>query len=776
MRSAFYNEQIDTIPKLTQEEIVSLYESEGIIFETPEEQLIKLKDLINQKEEELEKLRENRTEQKLLMSIFGSDEQNKIGKLEEEIKTLKKTYEEFKEMRNAMINSMPTLLSNLNTEFDNIIEKIESEIESKTKELNEATTKGYNAKENIINELKDEIKELEQEAAKFKNTYRTFARKFSNYTRKYVRRDRKYPSDELRNKIVLGTIGIAKYWAKVYFYKTENTIPFDDLFQIASQALVSAAHYYIPSERATFSTYARRCIENKLKQEVYNKRKSKKLPYNPKDFFKKERDRIKYITLFLNVLRTKSRSGLMLYYSEKYIERTSVILNRFREQIRDHNREMKLRNELDRLLPSFGGKRTKERLDEIVERIIKMLNESKLRTLVTDEDRNIASLYVNYQNIPLEKQEIYELIYYLECYKKKLDLIESYLTVEQDFMEKNAGITPSDEEMLALLNKEVKSRNSERYSLRRNGLFNKGHVPYHYFYDYYNVYKDTYDVDPFISDEEYDRGEYKSKEKERDEILSQLEDDCDELSDILMNMIDEIEDSDALKVVLCFSDNPFQIYEDWEVYEEGKDYTDGDVFDKEKAIERLYEITASLSSIDNLDSEKVEEYLNEELKTRKDDVNAYLLEKNAPIIVQNQEIAELNDKLSRGSKYEKRFTMDQVNRTQKDIELLYEDDPDFFMLMYMDKKRRSSRSVDIPLEDEVINNLFLEDYYVALDELSEIEKQVLLSYYDINGIHSKTAKEIGSELSISERQVYNVKTRALRKLSQNRKLQEYNKN
>lgn len=773
MKSTFYNEQIDTLSKLTQEEIVALYESEGIIFETAEEQLIKLNDLIMQKEEELEKLRENRAEQKIMKAIFETDEQKKIASLEVELYNLKKTYEEFKEMRNSMIESMPMLLSNLNNEFDNINEKIELEIKSKNQELKELNENSYDTKEKNITKLKEEIEELKKEALKFKNTYRTFAKKFSNYTRKYIKRDRKYPSNELRNKIVLGTIGIAKYWAKVYFYKTENTIPFDDLFQIASQSLVSAAHYYIPSERATFSTYARRCIENKLKQEVYNKRKSKKMPYNPKDFFKKERDRIKYITLFLNVLRTKSRSGLTLYYSEKYIERTSVILDRFREQIRDHNREMKLRNELDRLLPSFGGKRTKERLDEIVERIIKMLNESKLRALVTDEDRNLASLYVNYQKKPLETQEIYELIYYLDCYRKKIDLIESYLTVEQDFMEKNSSITPSDEEMLALLNKDVKSRNSERYRLRRDGLFNKGHVPYHYFYDYYNAYKDTYDVDPFISGEEYDRGGYKSKEKERDEILSQLEDDCDDLIDILMNMIDEIEASDVLKVVLCFSDNPFQIYEDWKVYEEGNDYIDGDVLDKEKAIERLYDISISLNSIDYLDSEKVEEYLNGELKTRKDRVNAYLLEMNAPVIIQNQEIAELNDKLSKGAKYEKRFTMEQLIGIKRDIELLYEDDSDFFMLMYMDN-RKSKRTVDISLEEEVINNLFLKDYYAALDELTEIEKQVLLNYYDVNGIHSKTAKEIGEELCISERKVYNIKTRALKKLSFNSKLKGYN--
>lgn len=87
-------------------------------------------------------------------------------------------------------------------------------------------------------------------------------------TRGIKAKDRKYPSDEIRNKIVCGTLGIAKYWASVYYHKTDNTIPYDDLLQIAREALISAAYYYVPNVVAKFTTYARRCIENKLKKEI----------------------------------------------------------------------------------------------------------------------------------------------------------------------------------------------------------------------------------------------------------------------------------------------------------------------------------------------------------------------------------------------------------------------------------------------------------------------------------------------------------------------------
>lgn len=68
---------------------------------------------------------------------------------------------------------------------------------------------------------------------------------------------RKYPSEELRNKIVEGTMYLAIIYASIYTKKLEGQIEFDELFQIASEALISAAHYYIPNGPTTFTTYAR---------------------------------------------------------------------------------------------------------------------------------------------------------------------------------------------------------------------------------------------------------------------------------------------------------------------------------------------------------------------------------------------------------------------------------------------------------------------------------------------------------------------------------------
>ena len=48
--------------------------------------------------------------------------------------------------------------------------------------------------------------------------------------------------------------------------------------------------------------------------------------------------------------------------------------------------------------------------------------------------------------------------------------------------------------------------------------------------------------------------------------------------------------------------------------------------------------------------------------------------------------------------------------------------------------------------------------------------------YDENGLYSFNAKKIAKELGISDRKVYKVKTKAMKKLSTNLKLQSYNEN
>ncbi len=764
-----YKEQLDLYPKLSQEEIVALYESEGITNETVDEALSRFTFLISEKKEKLSLLTNENDEERLLCAIFGENnpEQEKIRNLKKKINNLEKKAEEIQALHQEMLDLLPSVdladksiestIEQLNREIVKRKQQIETEIDGDS--LN-------NLKFKKINVLQLELEQFEEKANKLKRTYKNYAHKFYISTRGIMPRDRKFPSKEIRNKIVCGTLGLAKYWARVYYYKVENTIPFDDLNQIANEALMSAAHYYIPSDRAKFTTYVSKCIENKLKREIYDRRKLKKRPCKPEEFFQKEQDKVKYIKMFLEALKTESRSRKTRYYSEKYVESISVTLFRFKEEIRYHNWEMKMREETNRLLPSFSGKRTEEKFDIIVQRIINMINESKMKTLITNEDRQLANMLVNYQMKSKDTQEIYQLINYLDNYSYKLDLIEQFLTIQERLIAENDGITPTDMEILKELNKKIKLDNQKRSQLKKQGMFDKQPF-YQYYHNYYTVYKELFNVDPFIRSEDDEYEGIMNKQKERAIITYNYWNGDDERLDKLDDMINSIDYIECNKVVLYFSTDKSQIYDDWAEFEEDEQYENCDILSKEEALERLNIVRKTIELTE-------EEYVKMVLQQRKDEANKILREKNAPIVEYNRKVTKLRDDYALGAKYQKYLKENQITDIKKDIELFYNDDSELFILMNSGRSKNKFHNLNLSVEEEALNNVFLEDYYEALNNLSDLEKQVLLKYFDENGVHSKKAKEIGTELEITQGEVYKIKTKALKKLSRNPILQNYN--
>lgn|GEM_PF-6028690 len=802
-----YKEQLDLYPKLSQEEIVTLYESEGISNETIDETLKKLNILIDENRSALSSLTNDSSEDRLFRAIHGD-----IDPKQEKIDNLKKVVDDLEKKANelhAFHKEILDLLPSFNSTEDNIekaLEILNQEIETKKLKIEKMQTKQdslNNQKDKKIDEVKAELELLEKKANNLKRTYKTYSHKFYISTRGIMPKNRKFPSNELRNKIVCGTLGLARYYAGMYYRKYENTTPIDDLIQIANEALMSAAHYYIPSDAAKFTTYARRCIENKLKREIYNRRKTKKRTCKPDQFFQKEKDKVAYIQMFLEALKTKSKSGKTYYYSDKYIEAISVILFRFKDDIKYHNFEMKIREENYRLLPSYSGRGNEEKMDIIVQRITKMINESKIETLITDDDRELANILVNYKGINKDTQEIYQFIYYLESYLQKLDLIERYLKAQEKLTIENDYITPTDDEILEELNKQIKLDNKERYKLKKENFFEKRPM-YKNYYNYYSEYKELYNVDPFITPEAYEEDEYyysdgskkfertlSSKKKERDDIISDfnkndiisnlnemIEDinkyygDDDDLNDCESEMIEEIDnyESENEKIVLFLSDGELEVYEDWEEFKIKKDYFyGGTVFSKNDGIKELITMRETISKLTE------EEYVKMILKKRKDTINSELERLNAPLLKGNKIITQQLDKYNLGERYKRHLKHHQIAETKKDIELLFGDDSELLILMNSSRnKNKWHYSNNTFVEDEALNNVFLEDYYESLNQLPEIERQVLLKYFDEFGIHSMTAKEIGAELDITESQVYKVKRKALEKLSKNPKLQNYN--
>lgn len=96
------------------------------------------------------------------------------------------------------------------------------------------------------------------------------------------------------------------------------------------------------------------------------------------------------------------------------------------------------------------------------------------------------------------------------------------------------------------------------------------------------------------------------------------------------------------------------------------------------------------------------------------------------------------------------------------------------MLLLDEKQHSTSRSKVLETEEAALQNIFMNDYYQALSELPDLEAKVLNLYFDANGEHSKTAKEIALELGISPAKVYQKKNNGLKKLRYNSKMIAYN--
>lgn len=563
--------------------------------------------------------------------------------------------------------------------------ELKYKIERKKDELPSAENRllnvvlGYkqNEEEEIL--IKREIEKLEKRYD-YLESRQSYYYKFSQATRGRTFSERTFPSRELRNKIVEGTLGLAKYWASIYYKKDENTYSFDDLFQIACEALISAAHYYIPNDNAKFSTYASKCIENKLKNVVFKKKKKKRKVQN---FFQKEKDFVKYVEMFLQVTSTTY---------EKYI------LSDFRKSLNEFNRNLRYLGEYKRLLPSFSYNvyKIEEKMESIVNYIIRGLKYSKLNLLITDEDRELVNLLLNFQNTLKDEMYSKELSIYLGYYIRKLELVEEYLKIEKKLQSDNDGITPTKEEILEEFNRRIKEINQEKYKLRQNGFYSEEEKDYEEPENFYFTYYNEFNVDPFISNKQYEWNGISSKAKERHDIL--------------------------------------------------------------------YEYVYS-------DLESESEYLARVLNERRKHVNSLVNEANKEVYEYNRKIQEERDKFADGPGYKKYLNDSDISKIQQDVELLYGSDDELFELLKSGKDSR--RQIKMTLEEEVLNNLFLSDYYSELELLPKLEREVLLRYFDENGQHSMTAKSIGKELEITSAKVYKLKDSGLKRLSKSKKLQAY---
>ena len=188
------------------------------------------------------------------------------------------------------------------------------------------------------------------------------------------RKSRDYPSDELRNKVFHGTIKLARFYARRYQEKAKGKFTYDDLFQMASEALLSACHYYVPNGNANFFTYASCCIRNRLNRELFPKKKKR-----TKNFFEHEKHNISYIDMFLNL---QFREIGKINPFDRY---TPVgFIRKFKKLIAQYNSDMLNTNQPSKVFSVENRKRDEsEQYELLIDKVSKMLSTGKLQLLIS---------------------------------------------------------------------------------------------------------------------------------------------------------------------------------------------------------------------------------------------------------------------------------------------------------------------------------------------------------------------------------------------------------
>ena len=621
---------------------------------------------------------------------------------------------------------------------DNIDDLIE-EITSKMSEIHDRIINGEDTEE-----LNSQRETLQKKLLKLK---RNKCYKLIN-GREFV--VRKYPDKELINKIAVSHLYLAIKYAEFYC-RLEVADPrhhsFDDLYQIAAETLFSAAKHYVPGGTATFKTYASRCIENKLKNEIYG---GKKKNYISKDFFTFEFERMylarnmllelnkeeyfpgdrelhfrKNLTAEERLLKSifGERSGV-----EDVVQKSLMDLNVAKIKfprisiywINNHIREYNkiAFNCFVETLPFIGKENT---INDFITLYNSLLKTSLINKLIDDNDIEFIKAVMT-KSRAFSKNSIFLFkIYRIDLYLQKLAMIKELIDFEKQYKKDHDGFPPTKEEEYAYLlarAKEVKKyrkENSTRF-IRQTVLKRPKYIHINPAYsmdleDFTNEYDRQFGI-YLLGDSE---DGYRNRNDEKEELAREFEMEVAQLDDIPEDEMDE------------------EQLEFLHRYYDGEDYN-------------------------------VDLYVSDRIKTRTDMVCEIIASKNEKEVEKNrQELENMNFYNFFATSISK---ADYESTNKSRITLLSLDE-------WMEENGDRVKSPRLTPEERAIEDEFIETYEKSLAELDDIERKVLELALTKDGYKLNTAKEIAKILGITERKVNNTKAKALKKLRNNESLRWY---
>ena len=517
---------------------------------------------------------------------------------------------------------------------------------------------------------------------------------------------RTFPSKELISKVVEGNLYLALCYSKKYYKEAGSDYSFDDLFQMASEALISAAKYYIPSSIAKFSTYASRCIDNSLKRDIYNKDKKKTIK---NDFFRKELSKFNLIETLLNSIDKDSM-----------VFRDSSI--RFiNKAIRKYNKNMYYC--FDKTIPLFKKGFS---IKDVMNLYRSLISDSYINELVDGDDLDFIKHYVSLNELDYHKKTIKFEKEKIKLYMFKIHCIKELIEFEKRYKKENNGNVPSLEEQYEFLIKNqriLKRKNNSREMFENKRM---------HFTSFYSEYYDKYNID-LLSDDNNRKTEKENFEEIFKMYSSSIKEllqggcpyvacyDCSGIDVFLTNKYD--------------SDYLYLLYED-ELNEE--------------EIRKLYD--DFIEKYGSLDDSTL--FVKECIQNRVNPVSSYVKEQNKKELPNN--IAAL-DFMNSMQFYKSKLSKKDFESINKARITLYSLDDSF-------ETERFSRDKKLSVEEEVEVKDFFNTYYNVLSTLSDEEKQVISLCYDVNGYVLFNNKEIADKLNMSSNKVRGIKTRSLNKI------------
>lgn len=445
MKNEIYQE-IDVLIRdfsLSKEEIDQMYLEEGIIDKSLQQQLLDIK-------KELDNLanRYGMSAESKLLDLVSFDYRkvtviNEMNVYEQKLENIESQLEDF-----SLDDDYFLSLYAKWQEYKNYLQELQQEylIYQEQDEIDRVDQERYQKLKNKLLDKRDKIE---------KRLAHPEEKVFSVGIGKRIK-EREYPSEELRNRVFSGTIRLAQFYARKYQSQAKGKFTYDDLFQIASEALLSACYYYVPNGNANFFTYASCCIRNRLHKELFPKRRKK-----TKNFFEQEQYNMSYVEMFLKIQLRRS-------WFHDYGYTDVGFLREFKNIIAKHNKDMLNVNEASKIFRV--GSRYKDdsvQYEILVDRISNMLSNGKLQLLLSDDDRRLISELSSYRKVPSSALESWIVLEYLKIYKMRLENIETYLSISQELEKSDISLELFYDEMLKKINQKIHEFNSNVYRLRK---------------------------------------------------------------------------------------------------------------------------------------------------------------------------------------------------------------------------------------------------------------------------------------------------------------------